>query len=148
MKNIYVGNLPYDATDDELADAFRGFGDVRRATLVYDRETGRPRGFGFVEMDDDDEADAAIERMHGHEFMGRPLTVNEARRGREEREQPPAMHARPQSSFAGSDSRQVFMTPRRPLQNDESLRQALHEDTPEVTTSRGYSNSFYSREAG
>lgn len=80
MTSIYVGNLPYDTTEDQLVELFRSFGEVHRASLVTDRETGRPRGFGFVEMPDPAEAGKAIEALSGQEFNGRPLTVNEARR--------------------------------------------------------------------
>ncbi|MEM9882585.1 MAG: RNA-binding protein [Planctomycetota bacterium] len=79
MINIYVGNLPYDTQEDQLIEHFTQWGQVERATLVFDRETGRPRGFGFVEMEDTDEAAKAIEEAHGQPFNGRPLTVNEAR---------------------------------------------------------------------
>lgn len=80
MISIYVGNLPYDTTDEQLVELFRPFGEVHRASLVTDRETGRPRGFGFVEMPDQAEANKAIEALGGTDFNGRPLTVNEARR--------------------------------------------------------------------
>ena len=79
MTNIYVGNLPYNASEDDLAQHFSQWGQVERVTLVFDRETGRPRGFGFVEMIDDDDAQKAIEQAHGELFNGRPLTVNQAR---------------------------------------------------------------------
>jgi RNA recognition motif-containing protein len=77
--NIYVGNLPFSTTDDELQDLFSQFGDVRRAQVITDRETGRSRGFGFVEMDDDDAAQTAITSLNAQKYGGRPLTVNEAR---------------------------------------------------------------------
>jgi len=77
--SIYIGNLPYDTTEDQVVEVFKQFGEVDRATLVKDRETGRPRGFGFVEMPNDDEARQAIEGLSGKDFEGRPLTVNEAR---------------------------------------------------------------------
>ncbi|MEM9414581.1 MAG: RNA-binding protein [Planctomycetota bacterium] len=80
MISIYVGNLPYDTTEAGLVDLFSTFGEVHRASLVNDRETQRPRGFGFVEMPNRDEAMKAIEALGGTEFNGRPLTVNEARR--------------------------------------------------------------------
>lgn len=80
MISIYVGNLPYDATAEQLVELFKQYGEVHRASLVNDRETGRPRGFGFVEMPNRDEADKAIEALGGGEFLGRPLTVNEARK--------------------------------------------------------------------
>jgi RNA recognition motif-containing protein len=77
--SIYIGNLPYDTTEDQVIELFKPFGEVNRATLVKDRETGRPRGFGFVEMPNDDEARKAIEELSGKDYEGRPLTVNEAR---------------------------------------------------------------------
>ena len=83
-KNIYVGNLVWDATADDLLALFQEHGQVARAQVITDRETGRSRGFGFVEMDDDAEAQKAIEALNGNQFKGRPLTVNEAR-PREER---------------------------------------------------------------
>lgn len=83
-KNIYVGNLVWDATADDLLQLFQGHGAVARAPVITDRETGRSRGFGFVEMDNDEEAQRALEAVHGQQFKGRALTVNEAR-PREER---------------------------------------------------------------
>jgi len=83
MISIYVGNLTYNVTEDELREYFQQHGEVQRIHLVTDRETGRPRGFGFVEMDDDG-GRAAIEALNGKDFQGRPLTINEAR-PREER---------------------------------------------------------------
>jgi len=78
-KNIYVGNLVWDATSDDLLVLFQEHGAVARAQVITDRETGRSRGFGFVEMDNDAEAQKAIEALNGAEFRGRALTVNEAR---------------------------------------------------------------------
>src|SRR5437588_247342 len=83
-KNIYVGNLVWDATADDLLALFQEHGQVARAQVITDRETGRSRGFGFVEMDDDAEAQKAIDALNGTQYKGRPLTVNEAR-PREER---------------------------------------------------------------
>jgi RNA recognition motif-containing protein len=77
--NIYVGNLPFSTTEDEVRDAFAAFGEVTSVKLINDRETGRPRGFGFVEMPSDDEANAAIEALDGKDFGGRNLRANEAR---------------------------------------------------------------------
>jgi len=77
-KNIYVGNLPWSATEDEVRNAFAVYGEVVSVRLVEDRETGRPRGFGFVEMEDAG-ADKAIEALDGSDFGGRTLKVNEAR---------------------------------------------------------------------
>jgi RNA recognition motif-containing protein len=82
--SIYVGNLSYAVTQEELSDIFAEYGTVKRVQLPTDRETGRPRGFGFVEMETDAEEDAAIEALDGAEWMGRDLKVNKAR-PREER---------------------------------------------------------------
>ena len=82
--NLYVSNLPYQTTDDDLREAFEAYGAVESAVVIRDKETGRSRGFGFVEMPNQEEGTAAIEAMHGKPFQGRPLTVNEAR-PREER---------------------------------------------------------------
>lgn len=84
MPRIYVGNLSFRTTEDTLRDAFSQYGEVVSASIVTDRETGRSRGFGFVEMNDQGQANAAIEAMNGQDFEGRTLTVNEAR-PREER---------------------------------------------------------------
>ena len=83
-KNIYVGNLVWDATSDDLLALFQEHGTVARTQVITDRETGRSRGFGFVEMDNDQEAQKAIDALNGFDFKGRALTVNEAR-PREER---------------------------------------------------------------
>jgi len=77
-KRLYVGNLPFDATDETVRTAFEAFGVVHNVSLVTDRETGRPRGFGFVEMDAEP-ASAAIQGLNEKDFGGRSLTVNEAR---------------------------------------------------------------------
>lgn len=77
--NIYVGNLPFSTTEDEVRDLFAAYGTVTSVTLIVDRETGRLRGFGFVEMEDDQEAGSAIEALNGSELQGRALTVNVAR---------------------------------------------------------------------
>ncbi len=76
-KNLYVGNLPFNVTSDTLRSLFEEYGTVTSASVVMDRDTGRSRGFGFVEMDDGGEA--AIDALNGKEFDGRALTVNEAR---------------------------------------------------------------------
>jgi RNA recognition motif-containing protein len=83
-KNIYVGNLIWECTADDLLALFQEHGAVARAQVITDRETGRSRGFGFVEMENDAEAQKAIDALNGTEYNGRPLTVNEAR-PREER---------------------------------------------------------------
>ena len=79
MKNIYVGNLPFNTTDDELRAAFAAHGEVSSAQVIMDRETQRSRGFGFVEMPHAGEADGAIRAMNGADMGGRSLRVNEAR---------------------------------------------------------------------
>ncbi len=77
--NIYVGNLSYGMSEGELRDAFAAFGEVASAKILMDRETGRSRGFGFVEMPNQAEAETAISNLNGKELSGRPLRVNEAR---------------------------------------------------------------------
>ena len=77
--NIYVGNLPYSLTESELRDAFAEFGDVSSVNILTDRETGRARGFGFVEMPNQAEAEAAVGYLNGKDLGGRTLRVNEAR---------------------------------------------------------------------
>ena len=83
-KKLFVGNLPHAVRDDELRAHFEAHGTVTSAQVIVDRETGRSKGFGFVEMASDDEAQAAIAACNGQDMGGRPLTVNEAR-PREER---------------------------------------------------------------
>ena len=77
--SIYVGNLSYDVTDADLSGAFAEYGTVKSTKLPTDRETGRPRGFGFVEMGTEAEETAAIEALDGAEWMGRDLKVNKAK---------------------------------------------------------------------
>lgn len=76
---LYVGNLPFKTTENDLRDLFAQHGDVASATIVMDRETGRPRGFGFVEFANDEHARAAMAALNGKNFDGRDLTVNEAK---------------------------------------------------------------------
>jgi len=76
---IYVGNMSFSTTEDSLREAFEKYGGVDDVTIVTDRDTGRPRGFGFVEMGNNDEAQKAIDGLNGTELDGRTLTVNEAR---------------------------------------------------------------------
>lgn len=78
-KKLFVGNLPFSATEDSLKEIFAQAGPVETATIIVDRATGRSKGFGFVEMGTDDGASAAISKLNGAEFEGRPLTVSEAR---------------------------------------------------------------------
>ena len=84
MKNIFVGNLSFGATEEAVRSMFEVYGTVGRVNIVTDRDSGQPRGFGFVEMSSQEEAQKAISTFHQKEFQGRPLTVNEAR-PREER---------------------------------------------------------------
>ncbi len=91
-KNIYVGNLPYETTGEDLVELFQPYGSVISGQVVMDRFSGRSRGFGFVEMADDHEAQAAIDALNGQPYGGRPLTVNEAR---------PRTDAPPRHSYGG-----------------------------------------------
>jgi len=77
--SIYVGNLSFDATQDQITEVFAEYGTVSRVSLPTDRETGRPRGFAFVEMESEDQESAAIDALDGAEWMGRDLKVNKAR---------------------------------------------------------------------
>jgi len=79
MKNLFVGNLPFKTSEDTLRVHFAQFGEVAQVRIMTDRDTGKPRGFAFVEMTNDDEAERAVTALNGKEFEGRPLTVNEAR---------------------------------------------------------------------
>lgn len=97
-KKLYVGGLPYSTTDDALRDAFAQVGTVESATIIIDKMSGRSKGFGFVEMSTDEEADAAIEMWNGKDFEGRKLTVNEAR----------PMEARPPRREGGGFNRGGF----------------------------------------
>ena len=94
-KKLYVGNLSYGMTDSDLQNLFEPHGTVQSAQVIMDRDTGRSKGFGFVEMDSGEEAQAAIVALNGQEVNGRALTVNEAR-PREERG-----GGRDRGSFAG-----------------------------------------------
>src|SRR3954470_6969146 len=78
-KKLYVGNLPYSVTDQVLVDSFSQVGTVTSAKVITDRDTGRSKGFGFVEMSSDEEAANAITQFNGADYEGRSLTVNEAR---------------------------------------------------------------------
>ncbi len=79
MKNIYVGNLDFNVSEDELRQAFAAYGQVDNVTILKDRDTGQPRGFGFVEMANDEEAEKAINGINGTQLGSRVLNVNEAR---------------------------------------------------------------------
>ncbi len=78
-KKLYVGNLPFTATDASLSETFAQCGSVASSKIIMDRETGRSKGFGFVEMSTDSEAQAAIGKFNGADWDGRPMTVNEAK---------------------------------------------------------------------
>ena len=79
MTNIYVGNLSFNATEEDIREAFAQYGEVSAVNIITDRETGRPRGFAFVEMPDGEQAKEAIEKVNLTEIDGRAITVNEAR---------------------------------------------------------------------
>ncbi len=78
-KKLYVGNLPFSVTDETLQATFESCGNVESAKIITDRDSGRSKGFGFVEMSTDDEAQAAINKFHGSDMEGRAMTVNEAK---------------------------------------------------------------------
>ena len=77
--NLYVGNLSYEMSEENLRSEFAEYGEVQSAKIITDRDTGRSRGFGFVEMNSDDEGKKAMEELNGKDFEGRQLVVNEAR---------------------------------------------------------------------
>jgi RNA recognition motif-containing protein len=83
MARIYVGNCPYEVSEGQLRDLFATYGEVENVNIITDRDTGRPRGFAFVEMTDSSAAEAAIQGLNGTELGGRTLNVNEARPRRE-----------------------------------------------------------------
>ncbi len=99
-KRLYVGNLSYGTTNEGLEQLFSQFGNVVSAQVVQDRDTGRSKGFAFVEMGTDQEAQAAIQGLHDQEHDGRPLTVNEAR-PREEKEMADASRLRQRGPASG-----------------------------------------------
>jgi RNA recognition motif-containing protein len=79
MKNIFVGNLSFGTTEESVRSLFEAYGPVERVSIVTDRDSGQPKGFGFVEMSNDAEGDRAINALSGQELDGRNLTINEAR---------------------------------------------------------------------
>ncbi|OFY63486.1 MAG: RNA-binding protein [Bacteroidetes bacterium RIFCSPLOWO2_02_FULL_36_8] len=97
--NIYVGNLPRETSQQELQTAFEAFGQVSTAVVIKDKYTGQSKGFGFVDMPDQEQAQAAISNFNGKNFNGRPLTVNEAR---------PRTEGGPRSGGGGGGSRGGF----------------------------------------
>jgi cold-inducible RNA-binding protein len=94
---LYVGNLSFDTTENDLLDLFSAAGTVREAVLIQDKMTGKSRGFGFVTMSTDEEAQGAVNQFHGKDFQGRNLTVNEAR----PREEFAGAASGPRRSFGG-----------------------------------------------
>jgi RNA recognition motif-containing protein len=92
--NIYVGNLSYEVTEESLRQTFEAFGQVSSATIVKDKYSGQPRGFGFVEMPSREEAQTAIKNLNGKELMGRKMNVNEAH-SRDDRGRPGRQGGRP-----------------------------------------------------
>ncbi|CAN5702514.1 RNA-binding protein [soil metagenome] len=95
MYKLFVGGLPFSTTDDELADVFGAHGTVASAKVITDRDTGRSKGFGFVEFENDDEGKAAEKAMNGSDMGGRSITVNEAR---------PMEKRAPRRDFGGGDN--------------------------------------------
>ena len=115
MKNLFVGNLSFQTTESELTALFKGFGQVTRVHVAMDRETGRARGFAFVEMPDDEEAAKAIAGLNGKELGGRALKVNEAR-PKTERTAPRSNRGggQKQGGFSNEDYRDAPRQPREP----------------------------------
>lgn len=99
-KKLYVGGLPYATTEDELRDAFAQVGEVASASIIMDRMSGRSKGFGFVEMANDEDAQKAIDNWNGKDFGGRTLTVNEAR----PMEERPRRDSRSGGGYGGGNS--------------------------------------------
>jgi cold-inducible RNA-binding protein len=97
MKSVFVGNLSFETTEADLRNLFAPFGEVERISVINDRETGRPRGFAFVEMPDDHEAARAMAGLNGRELAGRALRVNEAA--------PRLERTRPRGNFVGPGAR-------------------------------------------
>jgi cold-inducible RNA-binding protein len=94
---LFIGNLPYSATEDELKEAFAQAGEVQTVKIVTDRQSGRSKGFGFIEMASEEAAKAAIEKLNGAEYAGRTISVSEARPPEER----PAREGRPGGGFGG-----------------------------------------------
>jgi len=148
--SIYVGNLPYDTTEAQLVELFSAHGEVIRAALVTDRETKRPRGFGFVEMENPEEARKAIEALGGEDFNGRPITVNEARRNTQRNSGNTSKSAQNEpatpidSTYRSADPQDA--PPKDSSDDDEDdnlpLSDGTAESTNEADESRGYSNEL------
>jgi len=101
--NIYVGNLPYSVQDEALREAFEVYGDVTSAEVIFDRRTQRSRGYGFVEMENEDEANEAIDALNGSDFQGRELRVDESK-PKDEKE---SSHKRGQGNKPSNDRGQA-----------------------------------------
>ncbi|HBB43795.1 MAG: RNP-1 like protein RNA-binding protein [Parcubacteria group bacterium GW2011_GWA1_44_13] len=97
-KKLYVGGIPYSTTEDDLKAAFAEMGEVTSSAIIIDKMTGRSKGFGFIEMANDADADKAIAEMNGKDFQGRTLTVNEAR---------PLEERAPRREFGGGSNRRM-----------------------------------------
>ncbi|MGC1104960.1 MAG: RNA-binding protein [Candidatus Acidiferrales bacterium] len=118
MKNLFVGNMSFQTTESELSELFKSFGQVTRVHIAMDRETGRARGFAFVEMPNDEEAAKAIAGLDGKDVGGRNLKVNEAR-PKAERSAPrgaprSSSGGRGRSGFSNEDYRESSRQPREP----------------------------------
>jgi cold-inducible RNA-binding protein len=113
MKNLFVGNMSFQTTESDLNALFKPFGQVGRVHIAMDRETGRARGFAFVEMPNDEEAAKAIAALDGKEFGGRNLKVNEAR-PKAERSTSRSSTARGRERFSNEDYREAARQPREP----------------------------------
>jgi RNA recognition motif-containing protein len=115
MKNLYVGNMSFQITESDLTELFKAFGQVRRVRVAMDRETGRARGFAFVEIPNDEEAAKAIAGLDGKELGGRALKVNEAR-PKTERTAPRSSGGggRSPGGFSNEDYREAPRQPREP----------------------------------
>lgn len=111
-RRLYVGNLPYSTTEDQLRELFSAHGRVTDVHVAMDRETGRPRGFAFVTLGTDEEAQAAVRALHDQNFGGRPLVVNEAR---ERGAPPPERSARPRPGDGPSRPPRAPRPPRMPV---------------------------------
>lgn len=114
MKNLFVGNLSFQTTESELRELFQPFGQLTRVHMAMDRETGRARGFAFVEMPNDDEAAKAIAALDGKEFGGRNLKVNEARPKTERSGPRTGGGGRGRSGFSNENYSEAARQPREP----------------------------------
>ncbi len=114
MKSLFVGNMSFQTTESDLNALFKPFGQVGRVNVVKDRETGRARGFAFVEMPNDEEAAKAIAALDGKEVGGRNLKVNEARPKGEQRGPRSDGGARSRGGFSNEDYREAARQPREP----------------------------------